>query len=784
MRRKLGDLLVEAGIVKAEQLPKGLEYAQKATEADLQAIAAVRMFIDQGLDPSTAVRALSLTKQRRCSLESALQQLGWRPRRGPDTGPYSAFDRNELDAIGAVPAQQPPPLPTAQSQPASVPSSRDDLDAIGVAPETESSGGSSFSKEELDVIGAKKSSQQPQAGISISQDELAVIGAQPPVAAAAKTQPSTRKSLWEPKPSATGSAGNAEAPTGVPPTAVSHSGLKARVAGQVAEAEKAAAAGDFQKAEQLLTAALEGLEASPRSSVGEAADLLYKLGRVAFQMNQFGRSERYFTRALKIRELHLGADSAGVVECLDALAELFDVQSQCMEAERYYLTSLGIRERIYAPDSSEVTACLKKLVAVCKRTGARPEEKLSGQLLTEAGLLDAHSVEQGLMLANERGMPIGRALVSLKFLNEEDLNSVLQAQLLLRDGILPAYLAIRALRISSRKRIPFVSALKEIGLDSCDPQVAAAFNLLDVADHLLVAERELPPDHPEVGALCLKLGDLHLENRRFRDAQFLYRRAAAITEKDPCDRARFVEVHMRLANLHYSTGEYPHAEVLYTKLMGVFEQDGSYSDPMCISVIENLANVKYMKGQFDEAGKLYELAIGAKQKILGPRHPGLVNALQGRANCFYMLKQYSDAEDLYKFTIAVIENVYGTNAELVAGAAAVLGDLYFIQGAFARAQAEYLHSLDALSNAANPDVELFCIVLANLARCCSEQNDLPRADAYYRHLEKTRHSCGTDRNSDMADAFERHAEVLEKLGQRDESAVARQKAQLIRNSGC
>src|SRR5579884_2597746 len=83
IRKKLGDLLIEAGIVKPEQLPKGLEFAQKATEADLAAIYAVRtLVLEQGLDVPTALRALSLTKQRHCTVEVALSQIGWHSRKG------------------------------------------------------------------------------------------------------------------------------------------------------------------------------------------------------------------------------------------------------------------------------------------------------------------------------------------------------------------------------------------------------------------------------------------------------------------------------------------------------------------------------------------------------------------------------------------------------------------------------------------------------------------------------------------------------------------------------
>lgn len=106
-RKRLGDLLLEAGLLQQDQLQQALQHVTRQgrplgqalvrlnymTEAELRPALQAQLLVADGVLPSLlAVRALRLTRQGR-SLEDALQELGWEPDR---------FTTNELRLLIAA----------------------------------------------------------------------------------------------------------------------------------------------------------------------------------------------------------------------------------------------------------------------------------------------------------------------------------------------------------------------------------------------------------------------------------------------------------------------------------------------------------------------------------------------------------------------------------------------------------------------------------------------------------------------------------------------------------
>lgn len=757
-RKRLSELLVEAGIVKVEELPKGLEYAQKATEQDVQAVMQVKELInEQGLSVPTALRALTLSKQKRCTIEQALLELGWRPRKpegyedenaAAQRQIKSAFDPKVLDAIGSdKPGQQGPTYATDLQ--------RNTWTGLKVSGRLDREAAKEFLK------------------IDPTQEETLNDLDMPPVSPENSLLPPNMMPFAPvPAPEEMGDTGQLQA---LPPGFV-----QLMRTGDFYFAEH-----NYPEAEKNFLAALHILEKSNDANDLEIAELLIKLGRASLQTSDFARAEGYFVRALKIREIALGRDDISVAECLDFLAEVYDLQSQFLEAEQYYLGALGIKERVLNPDNSEVSRSLKKLVAVSKRRGGnQPEEKLSGQLLTEAGLIDPAHLEEGLNVAQERAMPVGRALISLNYLTDADLEAVLQAQLLLREGVIPAYLAVRALRLASQQRVSLEKALREIGLEPDDANNKGIFDLLRAFQELLHAERKLAPEDPSLAQLCLKVGDVFTDHHQYGQAEQLYRRALAIIERNAEDEGaqrQIAEILGRLGDLQFRQQRYDDALEIYVRLLDLWESQVGPDDINFVNCLESLAAVHYVRADYKEAGRLYQLAIAGKEKLLGSEHPAVASAVQGRANCYFGVKRFPEAEQLYRRAMMMYEKVYGPNNEQVAILLNVLGDLFYTQGDFAKAQTEYARGLTSFSKCANPDVWAFAGMLEKIAHCFCELGDLERADSYYRHFIKTREGFGTATSPDMPDALERYALVLDRLNRPEEAATVRQHAESTRH---
>lgn len=774
-RKRLSELLVEAGIVKPEELPKGLEYAQKATDADIQAVQQAKELIsEQGLSVPTALRALTLAKQKHCELQQALIELGWRPRSpggfaekpAGERQIKSAFNPAELDAIGGK-AEGPTYATDLQ---------RNMWTGLKARALKDHEISQNFLKGEDGEVPPPNAvppvpvppvppqptvvQEEDNGDWSLREDRLQAMREQPE---------------YESTLAPDGESGAWENTTEI--EAFSPEFVDAMRNGDTAYSEHR-----YADAEQFYMVALAVLEKSRFNKDLEIGHLLVKMGRATLQISEFGRAEAYFCRALKIREIALGHEDIAVAECLDYLAELYDLQSQYLEAEQYYLGALGIKERVLNPDNSEISRSLKKLVAVSKRRGSSSaEEKKSGELLTEAGLVDPSRLEEGLHVAQERALPIGRALISLNYLTDQDLEAVLQAQLLLREGIVPGYLAVRALRLASQQRISLERALREIGLEPDDANHQGVFELLRAAQELLSAERQLGPEDPGIAALCVKVGDVYTDHHQYAQAEQLYRRALLMRERlGNAPEKEIAEILARIGDLQFRQQHYDEAQEIYLRLLDIWETAAGPDDINFVNCLESLAAVYYVQNDFKESGRLYQLAVTGKEKLLGKEHPAVASAVQGRANCYYGVQRYDDAEKLYRRAMEMYEKVYGANNEQVGVLLNVLGDLFYTQGEFEKAQAEYAKGLNALSNCSNPDIWTFTNMLEKSAHCFAELGDLPRADAYYQHLIKTRESFGTFLAPDMADALDRYALVLDKLGRNHDAMAMRQHAESTR----
>lgn len=798
-RKRLSELLVEAGIVKAEELPKGLEYAQKASDSDIQAVAEVKELItEQGLSVPTALRALTLSKQRRCTITQALTELGWRSRKVEPTQGHikSTFNPDELDAIGSG-----KPLPKYSSE-----MQRSSWTGLKVRAQADLDVASKYLKGEEVEIERKAvpppvmpGDARPAIGPAPSKasDPSSFYVEEDPYKWASKIAPEAvswaeHDASWEPDHSTSSyqesheekpqpdeqrwSAYATESTKTVEDVALPPTFVQSMRDGDLLFSEHS-----YDGAEKAYADALTILDRTPEANALEMAELLVKMGRSTLQLSEFARAEEYFCRALKIREDAFGRDDIAVAECLDYLAEVYDLQSQYLEAEQYYLGALGIKERVLSQDNSEVSRSLKKLVAVSKRRGGSPgEDKRSGELLTEAGLIDPSRLEEGLKTAEEKAVPIGRALISLNYLTDDDLQAVLQAQLLLREGVIPAYLAVRALRLASQQRVTLESALREIGLEPEDAAGKHVFDLLKAAQELLDAERELDPNDPNLVVLCVKVGDVYADHQQYQQAEVLYKRALQIKEAAASDEV--AEILSRLADLKFRQQSYDDALDMYTKLLDVWECKVGTENINFINCLESLAGVHYVKADYKESGRLYQLAINGKEKLLGPEHPGLAPALQGRANCYYACQRYNEAEQMYRRALNLHEKVYGANNEQSAILFNMLGDVYYVQGIYDKAQREYSKGLEAFSNSTNPDVWAFSSMLEKAADCFVKLNEHVKAVAYYAHLIKTREAFGTATAPDLAEPCERYASLLDSLHRAEEAQTIRQHAQKCRTA--
>lgn len=87
-----------------------------------------------------------------------------------------------------------------------------------------------------------------------------------------------------------------------------------------------------------------------------------------------------------------------------------------------------------------------------------------GDLLTGAGLLKAEELRQAMLIAKTQGLPVGRVIIMSGFMLEQHLQAAVQAQSLLKDGLISAEAAVAALRNASREGTTLDEALSKLGV--------------------------------------------------------------------------------------------------------------------------------------------------------------------------------------------------------------------------------------------------------------------------------------------------------------------------------
>jgi hypothetical protein len=86
-----------------------------------------------------------------------------------------------------------------------------------------------------------------------------------------------------------------------------------------------------------------------------------------------------------------------------------------------------------------------------------------GDLLTKAGLLRAEDLREGMLIAKQQSLPVGRVLIMAEFISEPNLQAAVQAQSMLKDGVIDIDTAISALQFSARGNLSLDEALNQCG---------------------------------------------------------------------------------------------------------------------------------------------------------------------------------------------------------------------------------------------------------------------------------------------------------------------------------
>jgi tetratricopeptide (TPR) repeat protein len=443
---------------------------------------------------------------------------------------------------------------------------------------------------------------------------------------------------------------------------------------------------NYAEAERHYRRALQIFERSFGQRNLKVASCLSKLGDLFFAQKKYSDAETIYWRVLDITQSAWGSEHNDVAHCHKSLARLLEAQGRLKEAEQFYMSALRIMEKVGGADHPELTDTLRNLASFWMRQGKRPERKRLGDLLAESGMLQPEQLQLALQKSSQSNSPLGQTLVRLNLLTEAELRPALQAQLLVGDGVLPAPIATRALRHSREQNISFDEALRALGWDPEKFTGEELKILIDAAEELMSAEVALGFEHAGVAVLTAKLADLYVEQRKFNEAEPLYKRAIAILEKffGPKD-AEVASALAKIANLYTLQGKYIEAEKALWRALEIRQLAFGQDHVDVAECLDSLADVHEKQANPEQAQRFYQSSVSIKEKVLGKDHPRTAETWTKLAYMHFLQDDYAEAEGIYLRLIRARQRSENTDDLAIADLLEKLAQVYSTQGNIAKA---------------------------------------------------------------------------------------------------
>src|SRR6185437_8414289 len=251
---------------------------------------------------------------------------------------------------------------------------------------------------------------------------------------------------------------------------------------------------------------------------------------------------------------------------LEHLADLKIAQKQFSEAQSYLEQSLQITQQQKLVDLIVAGRLLKKM-AVAQHFDKPSQRTRLGELALDANMVSSDKLKEALARSKEMGALLGMVLRSQNSLDAQQLESLMLAQLLIKQRTITAPVAVVALKLAASQKAP-LRQLCEAGKWLLDPERndETYQSLVIEQEKLLGLEETHGADHPEVLSAVLRLAELHLNRKDKASAEAFYLRAVRSMERQSSpDKIQLARLSEKLAQVYCQQQRFGDAQPLLLK---------------------------------------------------------------------------------------------------------------------------------------------------------------------------------------------------------------------------
>jgi tetratricopeptide (TPR) repeat protein len=256
------------------------------------------------------------------------------------------------------------------------------------------------------------------------------------------------------------------------------------------------------------------------------------------------------------------------------------------------------------------------------------------------------------------------------------------------------------------------------------------------AEHLfrqaLVKAHEFGREDPRFATSLKDLAGLYRVQGRFAEAEPLLRLAIEVMERDGREHPELAADLELLARIYLAQMKLSEAELTFKRELALLERKHGAEALEIVPALNSLARViQIVTKRAGEARDLLLRVIAIREAKQGPEHPDVALDLIRLGRLCAVLKEFGDAEAAYRRALAIQEKAFGPDHLTLAGTLDALGGLFRDQERWSDAEPFFRRSLALRQGAYGPLHAEVGPALDNLAGVLFRQKRFAEAEPLY-----------------------------------------------------
>ena len=289
-----------------------------------------------------------------------------------------------------------------------------------------------------------------------------------------------------------------------------------------------------------------------------------------------------------------------------------------------------------------------------------------------------------------------------------------------------------------------------------------------------IRERELGPDHPEVGLALFTVGNIYSDMPDLPKSANYYDRAIANRAKalGP-DHVSLASIYNNYGLVYKEMARYPDALAMFERALTIREKALHPDHLLVASVLNNIALVQRLRGDEDGAQDAFNRVLAIREKALGPDHPDVATAINNAVDTRWDAER---AAPLYLRALAIREAKLRPDHPDIAQSLYNLALVYSASGQYDKAEPYCRRAQDSYKRSLGPEHPLVTLPMNLLAVILKGKGELDAAERLFEETIALKERVEGPYHPHLAGTLANAANVYSMLGKTDKARAALDRA--------